>query len=298
MTLEQLRVFLEVARLEHVTEAARSLNMTQSAVSAAIAALERRHAVKLFDRVGRRIHLTVEGRSFVEEAAQVKRQAELAERFLADLAGTPSGPLRIMASQTVMSYWLPPYLEAFREKYPRVELQLRLGNTATTGAAVFAGSVDLGIVEGDEGTAGLLREVVSHDRLAIVVGERHAWAKGGPLAPEDLRNSSWVMREVGSGTRAAFEAHLRSRGIDPEKLDIVLELPSNEACLAAVTNGQSATVLSRRAAAPHAASGAACEANFPLPGRDFAVVSHPQRHRTSSLKALLALFPEGDDLMK
>lgn len=65
MTLDQLRVFLTVARLEHVTRAADHLNMTQSAVSAAIAALEARHDVRLFDRVGRGISLTQAGRSFV-----------------------------------------------------------------------------------------------------------------------------------------------------------------------------------------------------------------------------------------
>ena len=71
MTLEQLRIFIAVAERQHVTEAARALNLTQSATSAAIAALEERHNVRLFDRVGRGIMLTDLGRSFLPEARAV-----------------------------------------------------------------------------------------------------------------------------------------------------------------------------------------------------------------------------------
>ena len=68
MTPEQLRVFVTVAEMQHVTRAARALNMTQSTASAAIAALETRHDVTLFDRIGRGIVLTEEGRAFLPEA--------------------------------------------------------------------------------------------------------------------------------------------------------------------------------------------------------------------------------------
>ena len=75
MTLEQLRIFVAVAEREHVTGAARDINLTQSAVSAAIAALELRYATKLFDRVGRRIELTQAGRLFLVEARGVLAMA-------------------------------------------------------------------------------------------------------------------------------------------------------------------------------------------------------------------------------
>jgi DNA-binding transcriptional LysR family regulator len=123
MTLEQLRIFVEVASREHVTRAAEVLNLTQSAVSAAISALEMRHGVILFDRVGRRIALTEAGRLFVDEARGVLERARAAELALADLGGSAAGVLRIHASQTVASYWLPSRLvsargsEAHRRQY-------------------------------------------------------------------------------------------------------------------------------------------------------------------------------------
>ncbi|MDU6674086.1 MAG: LysR family transcriptional regulator, partial [Bradyrhizobium sp.] len=80
MTLEQLRIFVAVAEREHVTQGARDLNLTQSATSAAIAALEARYATKLFDRVGRRIVLTEAGRLFLSEAKAVLARVHAAEK--------------------------------------------------------------------------------------------------------------------------------------------------------------------------------------------------------------------------
>lgn len=104
MTLEQLRIFVAVATQQHVTRAAASLNLTQSAVSAAVSSLEARHAVRLFDRVGRRIELTEAGRLFLGEAVAVLARAEAAERMLADLSALKRGRIAIHASQTITGY--------------------------------------------------------------------------------------------------------------------------------------------------------------------------------------------------
>ena len=116
MTLEQLRVFVAVAEREHVTRAAAELNLTQSATSAAIAALEARYATKLFNRIGRRIELTQAGRLFLVEARAVLARAAAAETVLAELAGLKRGSLSLAASQTVGNYWLPPLMHHYRER--------------------------------------------------------------------------------------------------------------------------------------------------------------------------------------
>ena len=85
MTLEQLRIFVAVADRQHVTRAAEALNLTQSAVSSAVTALETRHGVKLFDRVGRNIVLNQAGETFLAEARAVLARAAAAEAALADL---------------------------------------------------------------------------------------------------------------------------------------------------------------------------------------------------------------------
>ncbi len=168
MTLEQLRVFVCVAECEHMTRAAETLNLTQSATSAAIAALEERHGVKLFDRIGRRIALTGAGRAFLGEAKAVLARAATAEQTLADLAGLKTGALAIAASQTVGSYWLPRRIAAFHARYPGVAVALRIGNTDAVAELTRAGEVDLGFVEGEVDDPALDATAIDEDELLIV----------------------------------------------------------------------------------------------------------------------------------
>ncbi|SFB46911.1 DNA-binding transcriptional regulator, LysR family [Rhizobium sp. NFR07] len=293
MTLDQLRIFLEVAAREHVTQAAEALNLTQSAVSAAISALEARHGVILFDRVGRRIALTEAGRLFVDEAQGVLERAKAAELALADLGGSAAGVLRIHASQTVASYWLPSRLVGYHERFPRVDLRLTVGNTQSAAEAVLAGAAELAVVEGEIAMPELRRSLVARDRLVLVVGSRHPWADGRELTADDLLETSWIMREKGSGTRSAFEAHLTSLDIDPQALSVVLEMPSNEAAIAAVEAGLSATVLSSRATEFHSLAGALHVANFEMPSRAFSTLRHGERHVTRALGAMLGMLGKG-----
>jgi len=121
VTLEQLRIFVAVAEREHVTRAAALLGLTQSATSAAIQALERRHGTVLFDRVGRNVVLTEAGRAFLIEARALLARAESAETVLAELAGLRRGTLPVQASQTIAAYWLPAHLVHFHAQWPDID---------------------------------------------------------------------------------------------------------------------------------------------------------------------------------
>src|SRR3979411_1503942 len=100
MPLEQLGIFIAVAEKQHVTQAASQLNLTQSATSAAIAALETRYGIKLFDRVGRGIVLTQTGRDFLKEAREVVGRAKAAAQVLDDLAGLKRGLFNLAGPHT------------------------------------------------------------------------------------------------------------------------------------------------------------------------------------------------------
>ncbi|WP_159995391.1 LysR family transcriptional regulator [Roseomonas sp. 18066] len=293
MTLDQLRIFLAVAEREHVTRAAEALHLTQSAVSAAIRALEGRHGITLFHRIGRRIELTGEGRIFRAEAAAVLARAEAAELVLSELGGALRGTLRIQASQTVASYWLPPLLVRFQAECPGVAVEVAAGNTTSVAQAVLEGSAELGFVEGEVEEAALSQTILARDQLVIVVGPNHPWADGAPLAPRQLTTSPWIMREEGSGTRAAFELLLAGWGLAAETLRVTLELPSNEAVLAAVEADGGATVVSERAAGPHLAAGLLVRAGVTLPPRSFKALRHKERYASRASRALLALALKG-----
>lgn len=278
MTLDQLRIFVAVAEREHVTQAAAALNLTQSAVSAAIAALEARHALQLFDRVGRRIVLTEAGRLFLDEARAVLARAAQAERLLGDLAGLRRGTLRLGASQTVANYWLPRLMQRFRAEHPGVDLTLAAGNTAEVVRLVHDARVDLGFVEGVIDDAVLSVRALPGDDLALVVAPGHDWARRPPAGAADLKAGPWVLREPGSGTRAVLEDALARQGLTPGDLDVALELPSNEAVRTAVEAGAGAAILSTLVVQSSLASGRLLRVPFALPPRPFHVLRHKERH--------------------
>src|SRR6266404_5325245 len=168
MTLEQLRVFVAVAERQHVTRAAEALNLAQSAVSAAIAGLEARHEVKLFNRVGRGIELTQAGTLFLAEARAVLARAELAELVLSEFGGLKRGTLMVQASQTIASFWLPRHLVTFRRAYPGIDIRLSVGNTSQVAASVHSGTVELGFVEGAVEDAVLDSRPIARDQLIVV----------------------------------------------------------------------------------------------------------------------------------
>ena len=289
MTLEQLRLFVAVAECEHVTRAAHQLHRTQSAVSSAIAGLERRSGVLLFHRVGRRVQLTEEGRVFLAEARGVLAQADGAERALSDLAGLKRGMLSVMASQTIASYWLPPKLVAFRAKHPHVVVKASIGNTAEVAKAVADGKVEIGLVEGAVNDPALEQTLVGRDRLTIVAHARHPWVRKPPRSVADLLKENWVLREPGSGTRSAFEAALKEKGAEPGELKIALELPSNEAVRLAVRERAGVSALSELVAEGGLRFGALAPIKFALPERAFHALRHKERYLSRSGIAFMAL---------
>jgi DNA-binding transcriptional LysR family regulator len=287
MTLEQLRIFAAVAEREHVTRAAKALNLTQSAVSAAIAALEERHSVALFNRVGRRIELTEAGRLFLDEARAVLARAQAAELALSEIAGVERGVLTIYASQTIASYWLPARLASFHLMHPRITINLIDRNTSEVARAVHDGSADLGFVEGHVEADDLVQQVVARDRLTLVVAPTHPWAERQSIDEPDLMDASWVLRDRGSGTRAQFEDVLKRWNLSVDKLNVVLELPSNEAVRTAVEAGAGATMISRLGVEPSLGAGLLKAVAFDVPERAFTALRHRERYFNNAAKALL-----------
>jgi len=293
MTLDQLRIFVAVAERLHMTRAAEALHITQSAASAAVATLEARHGTRLFDRVGRGLALTAEGRAFLPQARAVLASAQDAAGLLDDLAGLKRGRIDLAASQTLAAYWLPPRLAAFSQRHSGLELELRPGNTAQVAEAVLEGHAELGFVEGALDVSPLLaRTQVGADRLVIVARPDHPLARAGSRDLEGLADHAWARRELGSGTRAELEHALRDLGLDPDALPCALVLPSNEALLAAVSAGGLVAAVSDLAARPLIARGGLQAVGPDLPPRPFHLLRHRERRLSRAAQALVASLQE------
>jgi DNA-binding transcriptional LysR family regulator len=290
MTLEQLRVFVAVAERQHVTRAAEALNLTQSAVSAAVAALEDRHDTKLFNRVGRGIELTDAGRLFLAEAKAILARVQAAELALAEVSGLKSGTLSVQASQTIASFWLPRHLVAFRRAYPRIDIRLSIGNSAQVAAAIHAGTAELGFVEGEAFDPALVSRPVARDQMIVVVGADHPWARRKIVKAAEIAETEWVLREQGSGTRSVFEQALTGLGVRLTDLRIAMELPSNEAVRAAVEAGMGATAISASVVASSIEAGLLHAVPLKLPDRHFYELHHAERYHSRAAEALIELI--------
>ena len=111
------------------------------------------------------------------------------------------------------------------------------------------------------------------------------------MKSSDLATASWVLREIGSGTRAVFESALRARGLDPAALTVRLNLPTNEAVCAAARAGALLTVVSELVARPHIEAHRLVLIPFDLDTRPFSLVRHKDRYRTKAAQAFEAMLP-------
>ncbi|MCG5240397.1 LysR substrate-binding domain-containing protein [Azospirillum doebereinerae] len=290
MTLEQLRIFAAVADALHFTRAAETLRLSQPAVSAAVAALEAEHGLRLFDRIGRRVELTAAGALLRDEARSILRKVEETGAMLAELSGLTRGTLRLVASQTVGNHWLPPRLARFAAAFPGIRIDLSIGNSEDVAEAVRDGRAELGIAEGAVSDPSLMSDVIPGDRLVLAVGRGHPWAGRGAVAPADLAAARWILREPGSGTRALFEAAIRDVGLDPAALTVAMTLPGGSVIRHALLAGLGASVLSDLVVSDELRDGRlVAVGGLALPERGFHLVRHRDRHRSAAEREFVRL---------
>lgn len=247
MTLEQLRIFLAVARHLHFTRAAEELYITQPAVSAAVNSLEKEYNVKLFHRVGRHIEITEAGKFLEIEAQKILDQVLSTERGLQELNSLQRGQLRLGSSLTLGNYWLPDRISQFKQQYAGITVNCTLANSEEIGEGTVSGLFDVGLVTGSikPSLKSLLKqEVVGSDRLQIVVGQAHPWYKRVSILASELLTTTWIMREPGSAIQQVFEENLIQMGINPIQLAVDFVLTSSEMVKSVVEQSQSAAAVS------------------------------------------------------
>ena len=245
----RLRVFRTVAEEASFRHAAERLHLSQPAVSQQIHALEEELGVVLFDRGKGRIRLTEAGTTLLGYARKGARLAAEAQAALERTRGEAAGELRIGASMTVTQYVLPRLLGAFLQQNPRIEFSVKSANTEHIVAALSAGEIDLGLIEGPVSSREVFRQRVLEDRMVLIVGRRYSWppkaGAGKPIVPvRALTEVPLIMRERGSGSRRVVELALRRAGLRWRDLRVAMELDSIVAIISAVEEGLGAGFVS------------------------------------------------------
>lgn len=210
MTLQQLRAVVAVDRHRSFTRAARELGRSQSAVSRAVAELERQLDVSLFERLGQRVHPTEAGSWLATEAQRTLGDVERLEEHLRS-AARPS--LRVGASTTPGIYLLPPVLGRLRQQLPDLRLHYEVTNSVDVARKVLANELDVGVIGGPSPTPGLVSSVVAEDRVVCVGWPGHP-STGRVLSAAELVEQPILIREEGSATRSLLDGWLRERGLE------------------------------------------------------------------------------------
>lgn len=288
ITLRQLEIFEKVARCGHVTQASSQLLLTQSAVSMAIAELERLAGAPLFERHGKRLFLNDRGRSILPEVEKALGIARGIEQFLESSAGEPTGVLNVGASTTIGNYILPDIVAEFSRCYTRAKVSLTVGNARQIESALENGELDLGLTEGVPHSRVLHTSEWRDDRLVVVVGRDHPWAREGKATLGMLSAAQWLMREKGSGTREVFETAMARKDVT---FSIAMELGNTEAIKKAAEAGLGAGCLSILAVRRELENGWLTEIACPLDlGRKLSIQTRTSAYQSRLLQAFLSLL--------
>jgi len=292
VTLRQLEIFEKVANCGNVTQASRQLHLTQSAVSMAIAELERFADAPLFERQGRRLLLNDRGRHLLPQAGDVLAKVQRLEQFLNESTGEPVGTLNVGASTTIGNYLLPAVIGEFSLRWPKAKALLFVGNAQQIEQGVANGEYDLGLSEGYAHIPALESSPWRPDELVVVVGREHTWAKKRKVSSRMLEEAAWLMREVGSGTREVFEAAMQQKDL---KFSIAMELGHTEAIKKAVEAGLGVGCLSRMAVQRELDQGWLIAVDTPLDlRRTLIILTRSTSYRTRLLQTFIALLEKGE----
>ncbi|RME69870.1 MAG: LysR family transcriptional regulator [Chloroflexi bacterium] len=244
----ELNVFLIAAETENFSEAARQLSLTQPAVSMQIRALEKKLGVELFHRAGRSLALTEQGRALIPLAREMINRAIQIEEAIESLKGEVVGHLKVGCSTTTGKYFLPQLAARFRSRFPGVQMTIYNHGRERVLSELCDGQVQLAVVS----AAPMCREAEYRhffvDHVVLVVPANHPWAQREVVAPEELRNAEFIMRDEQSGTREEVETMLHEVGLSIDDLKVVMEIGNSEAISMAVEEGIGVTFISRTVA--------------------------------------------------
>lgn len=261
-TLRQLEVFLAIARQQHLTRAAESLAMSQSAASSALRELEQQFGIRLFDRVGKRLQLNESGQLVRPRAEALLAEAQALQQSL-DLH-SEAGRLKVGATLTIGNYLAVGIMARYMSEPGAGRVSLDVGNTEEIASKVVNFEADIGLIEGELHHPDILLTPWQDDELVVFCAPDHALAGRPALDDRDLLEATWIVREPGSGTRQTFNRALH--GLLPQ-LNILLELQHTEAIKRAVEAGLGIGCLSKVTLTEAFRRGSLVP--LPVPDRDF-----------------------------
>ena len=228
MTDFRLKVFRSVALNLSFTKASQELFISQPAISRHIQELESEFQTSLFNRMGSKISLTKAGQLLLDRSEDILNDYQRLDYEMNSLRQKYGGELRIGASTTISQYVLPPVLAEFIKAFPAVSVSLINGNSREIEAALQAGKIDLGLVEGIIRQPQLKYSTFLKDELVPIVHAHNSLASEDEISIERFSQVPLALRESGSGTLDVFVKELERHHLKLSSMNVMIYLGSTE----------------------------------------------------------------------
>lgn len=223
-TFRQLEILLKVAECGGIAVAAEQLHLSQPSASMQLRKLADSIGMPLYEVVGRKIVLTEVGHTMVRYAQEVFDCMGRLEMELANLQGMQAGHLSLAVVSSA-EYFIPHLLGPFYRRYPDIEVALQVGNRSALSERMQSGLDDLYVFGYPPDIEQMEMEVVGPNPLIVIAPRSHPLASRKKLSWSDIQHEQFILREEGSGTRAAIEAHLQRQG---QQIQHKMTIASNE----------------------------------------------------------------------
>jgi DNA-binding transcriptional LysR family regulator len=220
LSVNRLRILIEVANSGSFSAAAEVLSYTQASVSQQIAALESETGVTLLERLPRGVRLTPAGEVLLEYAEGIIARLHAAEAEMAAIAGLRGGQLRMASFPTAGATLMPLAIAIFRAQHPEVELSLAEGEPEEIAPRLSAGEFDLALLFEFEGISDLLgpelsRQPLFEDPMFLALPADHALAQRRTLRLENLRAEAWIQTSAESACARHVVRSCHAAGFEP-----------------------------------------------------------------------------------
>lgn len=240
ITFRQLRLFLALADTGSVSRAARECHVTQPTASMQLKEVSDSVGVPLYEVISKRVHLTDVGRDLARTARSIADDWAAFEQRIDATKGLTRGKLRVAVVSTA-KYFVPRLLGTFCAKYPEIDISLEVLNRDGVVQRLRDNQDDLYIMSMPPTDINLEDQVFMPNPLVVIAANSHPLATRRNLKLDDLSKLRFILRECGSGTRMAIDAHFKRLGFKP---NLRLELGSNEAIKEAVAGDLGVSVVS------------------------------------------------------
>jgi DNA-binding transcriptional LysR family regulator len=233
ITLRQLRIFEAVARHGSISRAAAELHLTQPAVSMQVKQLEDQIGLPLVEQIGKRMCLTEAGAELRNHASKISSQVGELNASMDQFRDMSRGVLRLAVVSTA-NYFLPPLIARFSERHPGVRVSLQVVNREAVLAVLADNRADLAITGQPPSDADVVAQYFMDNPLVVIAAPGHVLAGKPCIELKLMSDQVLVLREPGSGTRAAVERYFAEHKIAYRP---GCELSTNEAVKQAVQAG-------------------------------------------------------------